>query len=55
MFILFYFYKMMKFKKKRSKTDCYVAADKSDEDIHDDEETRKAIYKLLKLHNILLS
>ena len=54
LFILIYFYKMIKLKKS-SKTDCYVAADKSDEDLHDDEETRKAIYKLLELHNIILS
>ena len=40
---------------KLKKTDCYVDADKSDEDLHDEEETRKAIYKLLELHNILLS
>ena len=28
-------------------------ADKSDEDIQDDEDVRKAIYKLLRLNNLL--
>ena len=51
LFIIIYCYKMFKLKK----SDCYVDADKSDEDLHDEEETRKAIYKLLELHNIILS
>ena len=31
---------------------CYDVADKSDEDIQDDEDIRKAIYQLLKLNNL---